>query len=105
MRAISCDHILNLRHCPTAVTKIVERIPLADASFSSIVSTFTLCSIPDVERALAEIRRVLTPDGRFWFVEHSRAARAVWSPSDLFQLTNVNGGMPQAVILRLLYRL
>jgi ubiquinone/menaquinone biosynthesis C-methylase UbiE len=46
------------------------RLPMADASFDSVVSTWTLCSIADVERALDEVRRVLRPDGRFYFLEH-----------------------------------
>jgi len=47
-----------------------ESLPMADASFDAVVSTWTLCSIPDVESALQEIRRVLKPGGRFYFVEH-----------------------------------
>jgi ubiquinone/menaquinone biosynthesis C-methylase UbiE len=50
-----------------------ERLPFADNSFDSVVSTWTLCSIPDVEQALAEIFRVLKPGGRFCFVEHGLA--------------------------------
>lgn len=47
-----------------------ENLPMADCSFDSVVSTFTLCSIPDVAQALAEIYRVLKPGGKFFFVEH-----------------------------------
>lgn len=47
-----------------------ETIPVADASFDSVVSTFTLCTIPDPVRALSEMRRVLRPGGRLFFVEH-----------------------------------
>jgi ubiquinone/menaquinone biosynthesis C-methylase UbiE len=47
-----------------------ERLPMADDSFDSAVSTWTLCSIADLDAALAEIRRVLRPGGRFFFVEH-----------------------------------
>jgi ubiquinone/menaquinone biosynthesis C-methylase UbiE len=47
-----------------------ESIPLDDASCDGALSTFTLCTIPDVERALAEIWRVLRPGGRFQFLEH-----------------------------------
>jgi SAM-dependent methyltransferase len=94
---------LNLPHYPRTVTKVVgvdpsetsarlarkriaaspfpvetiglsaEKLPVADASFESIVSTFTLCTIPDVASALLEMRRALRPGGRLYFVEHGRA--------------------------------
>ncbi len=47
-----------------------ERIDLPDASADAVLSTWTLCSIPNVDAALAEIRRVLKPGGTFHFVEH-----------------------------------
>jgi ubiquinone/menaquinone biosynthesis C-methylase UbiE len=47
-----------------------ESIPLDDNSCDGALSTFTLCTIPDVEAALAEVRRVLRPGGRFHFLEH-----------------------------------
>ncbi len=47
-----------------------EVLPMADQSFDSVVSTFTLCSVPNIEQALAEIYRVLKFGGRFFFVEH-----------------------------------
>jgi ubiquinone/menaquinone biosynthesis C-methylase UbiE len=50
-----------------------EEIPAPDASFDSVVSTFTLCTIPDVLAALRQIRRVLKPDARFFFLEHGRS--------------------------------
>jgi ubiquinone/menaquinone biosynthesis C-methylase UbiE len=51
-----------------------EHIDAPDASFDSIVSTYTLCTIPDPVAALAQMRRVLKPEGRFFFVEHGRSA-------------------------------
>jgi SAM-dependent methyltransferase len=91
---------LNLRWYPAAVTSVAaiepsdvgwrlsaprrERSPLPverrgldgqrldepDASYDTVVSTFTLCAIPDVARALAEVRRVLRPGGVLCFLEH-----------------------------------
>jgi ubiquinone/menaquinone biosynthesis C-methylase UbiE len=43
------------------------------ASIDHVLTTWTLCSIPDVDRALSEIRRVLRPGGSFHFVEHGRS--------------------------------
>jgi SAM-dependent methyltransferase len=47
-----------------------ESLPVADATFDCVVSTWTLCSIPAVEQALGEVYRVLKPDGQFLFLEH-----------------------------------
>ncbi|MDQ8038156.1 MAG: class I SAM-dependent methyltransferase [Pedobacter sp.] len=91
---------LNLDHYPDAVTRITsvdvnpgvhrlaekrlqksprpvrfalvsgESLPMPASSFDAVVSTWTLCSIPDVESALLEVKRVLKPGGKFYFVEH-----------------------------------
>jgi ubiquinone/menaquinone biosynthesis C-methylase UbiE len=47
-----------------------EELPFEDDTFDSVVSTWTLCSIPDVGRALREVYRVLRPGGQFVFLEH-----------------------------------
>jgi ubiquinone/menaquinone biosynthesis C-methylase UbiE len=50
-----------------------EAIPLANDEVDTVVSSWTLCSIPDIEATLQELRRVLKPDGRFVFIEHGRS--------------------------------
>jgi ubiquinone/menaquinone biosynthesis C-methylase UbiE len=47
-----------------------ERLPFDDNVFDCTVSTFTLCSIEDVNKALSEVYRVLRPGGRFFLLEH-----------------------------------
>ena len=94
---------LNVPHYPAAVTKVhavepndvawklagkrlaaatvpVERsgldgqsLPLADDTCDSAISCWTLCTIPDVANALAEVRRVLKPGGTLHFIEHGLA--------------------------------
>jgi ubiquinone/menaquinone biosynthesis C-methylase UbiE len=50
-----------------------QSLPLADDSFDTALTTWTLCTIPDVEAALRELRRVLKPGGSLHFVEHGLA--------------------------------
>jgi ubiquinone/menaquinone biosynthesis C-methylase UbiE len=94
---------LNLDHYPEAVTRLVltepdrhmrrrlqqrvdaldraaevidapaERLPFPDANFDTAVVTLVLCSVPNQEVALAEIARVLEPNGRLLFIEHVRS--------------------------------
>ena len=48
-------------------------LPFDRARFDTVVTTWTLCSIPEVADALREMRRVLKPGGKYLFVEHGRA--------------------------------
>jgi ubiquinone/menaquinone biosynthesis C-methylase UbiE len=50
-----------------------QSLPFGDASYDAAVSTWTLCTIPDVSAALSEVRRVLKPGGQLHFLEHGLA--------------------------------
>jgi ubiquinone/menaquinone biosynthesis C-methylase UbiE len=50
-----------------------QKLPLPDNSCDAALSTYTLCTIPDVTAALAELRRVLKPGAPFHFLEHGLA--------------------------------
>lgn len=53
-----------------------EEIPVPDNQFDTAVITWTLCSVPDPSLALAEVRRVLKPEGRLIFSEHGLSPHA-----------------------------
>lgn len=62
-----------LAACPVPVETIGRdgaSLPLEDATVDAVLCTFTLCTIPDVEHALAEVYRVLRPGGTFHYLEH-----------------------------------
>jgi ubiquinone/menaquinone biosynthesis C-methylase UbiE len=50
-----------------------ESLPLEEASIDTVVCTLVLCTVDDPERALAEVARVLRPDGQLLFIEHVRS--------------------------------
>jgi ubiquinone/menaquinone biosynthesis C-methylase UbiE len=54
-----------------------QDMPFMDEQFDSVVSTFSLCTIPDDRRALAEIRRVLRSGGRLILLEHVRSPQPI----------------------------
>jgi SAM-dependent methyltransferase len=53
-----------------------QSLPFADDSFDAALSTWTMCTIPDIAAALRELRRVLKPAGELHFVEHGLAPDA-----------------------------
>lgn len=62
--------------CPVPVEYIGldgQELPVGDACIDHVLTTWTLCTIPDVVRALREVHRVLKPSGMLHFVEHGRA--------------------------------
>jgi ubiquinone/menaquinone biosynthesis C-methylase UbiE len=97
---LGAGHGANFRHYPASVTEVVavepeptlraaaeaaapgapvpvrvlagvaDDLPLADQSVDAAVASLVLCSVPDVDRALAELRRVLRPGGELRFYEH-----------------------------------
>jgi SAM-dependent methyltransferase len=73
-----------------------EALPFEDASFDVVVSTLVLCTVSDQPRALAEIHRVLKPDGRLLFVEHVRsddAKLARWQDSSTVSIAGSDTGV------------
>jgi ubiquinone/menaquinone biosynthesis C-methylase UbiE len=74
-----------------------EQIPFGNTVFDTIVTTWTLCSIPDPVAAVVEMRPVLKPGGKFVFVEHgvspeSRIAR--WQHPLTPRWKRIGGGLP-----------
>ena len=72
-----------------------EQLPLADASIDTVVTTWTLCSIPNAPKALQEMKRVLKASGRLIFLEHGRAADsgvADWQERITPLWKNITGG-------------
>jgi ubiquinone/menaquinone biosynthesis C-methylase UbiE len=70
LSAMAAAKTAGLRVPVTFLPAYAEAIPLDDASIDTVVTTWTLCTIPDAPAALAEMRRVLKPGGRLEFVEH-----------------------------------
>lgn len=57
---------------------VMEALPFETASVDVIVGTFLLCSVSDVDQAVAEAFRVLRPGGRYIFTEHTAASSGSW---------------------------
>ena len=66
----------NAKNAPIDVDFIqggAEQVPASDATYDTVVSTWTLCSVANVDEVVAEIHRVLKPGGQFLFLEHGLA--------------------------------
>lgn len=60
------------------VSGSAEDLPFANDEFATVVSTWSLCSIPDVRKALDEVFRVLKPGGAFLYIEHGLSPTPRW---------------------------
>lgn len=73
------DRIAAGSFAPAAITVVeasAEELPFDDGSFDTAVSALVMCTVPDPERALSEVRRVLVEGGGLLFIEHVRSANA-----------------------------
>lgn len=69
----SLEQITDYEDNVTLAQVSAEELPFPDALFDAVVGTLVFCTIPDAPRALAEVRRVLKPNGSLRLVEHVRA--------------------------------
>ena len=81
----------------TVVSDQGERLPFPDASFDTVVTTLVLCMVSDLDRVVAEARRVIRPGGAFLFYEHvvagsrhTRALQGFLNPAWRFLTTGCN---------------
>ncbi|HTA05783.1 MAG TPA: class I SAM-dependent methyltransferase [Solirubrobacteraceae bacterium] len=79
MRARLEQRTTRLRPEATVIDVPAERLPFADGTVDTVVSTLVLCTVDAPELALREIARVLAPDGKLLFIEHVLAASRVRS--------------------------
>jgi ubiquinone/menaquinone biosynthesis C-methylase UbiE len=68
------DRAQNVERPVEVVQAPAERLPFPEDRFDTVTATLVLCTVDDPERTLAEVDRVLKPDGRFLFLEHVRSS-------------------------------
>jgi len=74
--AMASERASHVRKPVSFLEGSAEALPLDTRAVDTVVTTWTMCSIPDAASALAEMRRVLRADGNLLFVEHGRAPDA-----------------------------
>ncbi|KAH9507809.1 Methyltransferase-like protein 7A [Bulinus truncatus] len=74
---ISANNHVQLVKFIKGVAENMSDVP--SGSFDAVVCTFTMCSIPDLNAAIEEVRRVLKPGGKFFFLEHVAAPKGTWT--------------------------
>ncbi len=79
LREMAQKNILAASFPVERIADSAEHIPLPDNSLDFIVSTWTLCSIPNPKMALEEVARVLKPGGKFAFAEHGKSPKTYTS--------------------------
>jgi ubiquinone/menaquinone biosynthesis C-methylase UbiE len=79
MRAQLERKVSRMRPEASVIDAPAERLPFADGTVDTVVSTLVLCTVGTPELALREIARVLAPGGQLLFIEHVRAASRVGS--------------------------
>lgn len=73
MLGIARKRLAEFRMAIELIEGRAEALPLSDGIVDTAVVTYALCTIPDPQRALSEIRRILKPGGRLLFIEHERS--------------------------------
>lgn len=76
MHPLALERIAQAGLDVTLVGLSAEKIPLPDASFDTVLITYTLCTIPNPHAALLEMHRVLAPHGKLLYCEHGQAPDA-----------------------------
>jgi ubiquinone/menaquinone biosynthesis C-methylase UbiE len=96
LRALALEAARTAPRPVRVVDAVAERLPFDDASFDAAVVSLVLCSVTDVLAALAELHRILRPEGELRFFEHvgssHRAVRGLQKVADATVWPRLSGG-------------